>query len=95
MILQNFRDILGKLLLQQLDRSLHSMTDDQMARSCFLLIFMMLGINLKDIYNNVLSTTPELDRMEYNRSKSQGRRVEKAFIRVKKSEKLRPCNERI
>ena len=80
--------------IREIDPKIHK-TNKHIGQDCFMLIFMMLGINLKDIYDNILSITPESDRMEYNRSKTQGRRVDEAFISVKIPEEARPYIERI
>lgn len=70
-------------------------TDKSIGRDCFMLIFMMLGMNLKDIWENILKITPESTRLDYNRSKTQGRRVDEAFISVSIPNEARPYIKRI
>lgn len=70
-------------------------TNKGIGQDCFMLIFMMLGMNLKDIWENILKIGPESSRVDYNRSKTQGRRVDEAFISVAIPNESRPYINRI
>jgi len=52
----------------------------EIGRDMFMLSFYMLGINAKDIYQ---LSGEHFDRVGYNRSKTKGKRTDKAFISVK------------
>lgn len=69
-------------------RSIRDITDQDLvlprtifARDIFLLSFCLCGMNLADLYEaNCLSSSM---RIEYNRKKTKGRRVDRAFISIK------------
>ncbi|MDM1049399.1 phage integrase SAM-like domain-containing protein [Sphingobacterium hotanense] len=70
-------------------------TDKRIGQDCFMLIFMMLGMNLKDIWNNIPDLEDDALRIDYNRSKTKGRRVDEAFISVAIPEEARPYIKRV
>lgn len=52
----------------------------QLGRDVFMIAFYLVGINNKDLFT---ATTVENDRFIYNRSKTKGRRIDKAHISIK------------
>jgi integrase len=54
----------------------------ELAKDIFMLSFYLCGMNAVDIYN-LSSTNIYRGRLEYNRSKTKGRRKDKAFISIK------------
>ena len=53
----------------------------KLAKDLFMLSFYLCGINAIDLYNNKFTITD--NRFEYNRSKTKGKRKDKAFISIK------------
>lgn len=54
----------------------------KLGRDCFLLSFFLIGINSVDLYETKYDTLKD-GRLSYNRSKTEGRRSDNAFISVK------------
>ncbi|WP_432328266.1 phage integrase SAM-like domain-containing protein [Mucilaginibacter sp. P25] len=61
----------------------------ELARDMFMLSFYLCGINAVDLYN-VSEINIKKERLEYNRSKTEGRRKDEAFISVKIVEEAVP-----
>lgn len=62
------------------DREVKPGSRAELARDLFMLSFYLCGMNAADLYT---LEAGEVDRVEYNRSKTSGRRRDKAFISVK------------
>lgn len=65
----------------------------ELAKELFMLSFYLCGINAVDLYN---CTKENIDngRLNYNRSKTKGKRKDDAFISIKITEKSRPLLEK-
>jgi integrase len=60
-----------------------------LAKELFMLSFYLCGMNAVDLYNCTKDNIHE-NRLNYNRSKTKGKRKDKAFISIKITKKARP-----
>src|ERR1700744_3462880 len=65
----------------------------ELAKELFMLSFYLCGINAVDLYNCTKEDIHN-DRLNYNRSKTKGKRKDKAFISIKIIKKSRPLLEK-
>ncbi|GAA3958466.1 hypothetical protein GCM10022246_10050 [Pedobacter ginsengiterrae] len=65
----------------------------ELAKELFILSFLTCGMNAVDFYN-VNRKNVRNGRIEYNRSKTQGRRKDNAFISIKVVEEAKPLLEK-
>jgi integrase len=61
----------------------------ELAKELFMLSFYLCGINAVDLYNCTKDNIHD-NRLNYNRSKTKGKRKDKAFISIKITKKSRP-----
>ena len=64
---------------------------DEFARDVFMISFYLIGMNTVDLYNCKIIGN---GRIEYNRTKTEGKRKDRAFISIKIQDELKPFVEK-
>jgi len=83
------RNISAKLLIKIRDCKTKKNSRAELAKDIFMLSFYLCGINAVDLYQ-ISKANVKKGRLEYNRSKTEGRRKDNAFISIKIIEEAVP-----
>jgi integrase len=76
------RNISIKLIIRIIECKVPKNSRAELAKDLFLLSFFLCGINAVDLYH-ITKANVKKGRLEYNRSKTKGRRKDNAFISIK------------